>query len=100
MTDTTKRVILPAEATEEMMLAGMASAEIMATATQGDAHIEGYAAMRDAAPNAGKVSREDLESIAAEAEAVYYSRPNNGRFNPRMALAIGAALSALGLEVE
>lgn len=65
MTDTTKRVILPAEATEEMMLAGMASAEIMATATQGDAHIEGYAAMRDAAPNAGKVTEADLNALAA-----------------------------------
>lgn len=61
---TEARVILPAEATEEMMLAGMASAERMATATQGDAIIDGYSSMVSAAPASGKVTEAELENVA------------------------------------
>lgn len=59
-----ERVILPAEATEEMMLAGMASAERMATATQGDAVIDGYSSMVSASPSSGRVTAEMLEAAA------------------------------------
>jgi hypothetical protein len=60
-----KRVILLAEADEKMMLAGMAMVEMMASATQGDAIIAGFDAMRDASPNAGRVTEAELEAMAA-----------------------------------
>lgn len=59
------RVILPREATEDMMLAGMASDDLMANATQGDAVLASYRAMRAASPNAGAVSEEELRAVAA-----------------------------------
>ena len=67
MTDTTKRVILPAEATEEMMIAAMASDCLMASATQGDAVLAAYAAMLAAAPASGKVTEAEVEKMAGVA---------------------------------
>lgn len=85
------RVILPREATEDMMLAGMASDDLMANATQGDAVLASYRAMRAASPNAGKVSEAELETMAVAYEACPSFEVTEG---------IRAALSAIGLEVE
>ena len=56
----TRRVILPRVADEDMMLAGMASDDLMANAPQGDAVVAAYAAMRDASPHSGCVSEEEV----------------------------------------
>jgi len=105
----TKRVILPAEADEKMMLAGMAMAEMMASATQGDAIIAGFDAMLAASTNAGKVTEAELEAMA---EGIYeFCRSDSEVSGPpfselhadEKAFAVGiarAALVPLGLEVE
>jgi len=101
MTDTTM-VIVPREANEDMMLAGMASADLMATATQGDAHIAAHAAMCDAAPNAGSVSEVQVEKMAASAyknrtDFDFSSAPKHIRSDWISDMC--AALAALGLAV-
>lgn len=102
MTNPNTRVILPAEATEEMMLSGMASAERMATATQGDAIIDGYSSMVASSPSSGRVTAEMLEAAAraicfADGQIDWPLDDDDREDFRRMAR---AALSALGREVE
>lgn len=108
----TKRVILPAEADEKMMLAGMAMAEMMASATQGDAIIAGFDAMRDASPNAGMVTEAELEAMLAAKpfddgdetveKIIVLGLAACGFKLPTTAApdVLRAALASLGLEVE
>lgn len=102
MSDTTM-VIVPREANEDMMLAGMAMADLIATATQGDAHIAAHAAMCDAAPNAGHMSEAQVEKMAAAAyknrtDSDFSSAPKHIR--SEWISDMRAALAALGLMVE
>ena len=113
-----KRVILPAEADEKMLRAAyeagryqVNSGRIYSEYSADPAELdEGapelmYAAMRDASPNAGKVSKAELEAAAA---AMYREdRPHDVPWDmlrdhmkvPYRHL-VRAALASLGLEVE
>lgn len=70
----TTRRIVPAEADEDMMLAGMDSADRMASATQGDAIIACYTAMLAASPASGKVTKEEVRNLAAILYPEVFSR--------------------------
>jgi len=94
MTTPNARVILPREATEDMMLAGMASDDLMANATQGDAVLASYRAMLAASPNAGKVTEAELEKAFTK----FHDAQHIDGLSE--AEAFRAALSAIGLEVE
>ena len=91
----TKRVILPAEAAWEMLIRGrdamidrIEDDDIDLSTDDASAC---FAAMRDASPNAGKVTEAELETMAVAYEACPSFEVTEG---------IRAALSALGLEVE
>lgn len=90
MTTPNARVILPAEATGEMLKA----ARKHLPGGHGQVWVylpEAYESMLAAAPNAGKVSEAELETMAVAYEACPSFEVTEG---------IRAALSAIGLEVE
>jgi hypothetical protein len=97
-----KRVILPAEADEKMMLAGMAMAEMMASATQGDAIIAGFDAMLAASPNAGKVTEAELEKARDAIKAAWQGCGDVPfpLYDREATILARSVVASLGLEVE